>query len=166
MRAIGLHMTKGSEPMKSKEKRLEEKEKWDAEAARSVAVARVKEAHKLIEDTEKSRKRSTIFSIGERLTRHSKLMISYVVSWLDLKSKNVDFELTSANGVYIKDLVKTYESIRYDFQKAMEMKDEELEKLFPKLETEFGEFMITITRLISIIDQMIDMHIYFSRMWR
>lgn len=166
MRTIGLHMTKGSAPTKSKEKRLEEKEKWEVEAARSIAVARVKEAHKLIEDAEKNRKRSTIFSINDRLLTHTKLVIGLNSVLSKSKSKFADYEITPAQRVYIKDLVKIYESIRYDLQKAMEMKDEELEKLFPKLEVDFGEFIVTLVGLQSIVNQMIDMSLYSKRMWR
>jgi hypothetical protein len=52
---------------KSKDKRLEEIEKLEAELERSVAVAKVKSAHKQIEDTEKSRKHSVVLSICKRL---------------------------------------------------------------------------------------------------
>jgi hypothetical protein len=41
---------------KDKYKRLEEKEKWDAEAARSLSVVKLKKVHKQIEDIEKLRK--------------------------------------------------------------------------------------------------------------
>ena len=48
-------------------KRLKEKEKLDAEVARSLSVVKVKEAHKQIEEVEKLRKKSAITSIIERL---------------------------------------------------------------------------------------------------
>jgi hypothetical protein len=158
-------MTEGSESEKSKEKRLEETEKWQAETARSLAVARAKEAHKLIEDTEKSRKHSAIFSITDRLIRHADLTNSYSKYLLNMKSEHEDFEITSGDKIYIEDMVRTYESIRYDFQKNMEIKDEEMERLFPKLKADFSEFMIAVTKLMSITDQMIDMTIYCKRMW-
>lgn len=60
-------MPKAREKTKSKEKRLQEKEKVDAETQRSLAVARMKEAHKAIEDIEKIRKRSAVRSVCQRM---------------------------------------------------------------------------------------------------
>ena len=63
-------MNETEDKSKSKEKRLEEKEKIIAEAQRSYAVAEMKKAHKLIEDTEKSRKLPAIKSICQRIDVH------------------------------------------------------------------------------------------------
>ena len=54
-------MIKKSESGKNGEKRLEEAKKWKAETERSLSVVKAKEAHKRIEEIEKSRKRSVIF---------------------------------------------------------------------------------------------------------
>ena len=156
-------MTERSEPEK---KRLEEARKWQAETERSLAVVKAKEAHKLIEDTEKARKRSAVFSICERLFAHAKLTIGYAHYLLGLKSIDKDYELKSPERKYIEDLMKTYESIRYDFLKTLEIRDEDMEKLFPKINMDFGEFFVNHSKLKSMIDQMIDMVIYCKRLWR
>ena len=51
----------------SKDKHLKEREKLEAEISRSLSVAKMKAAHKQIEEIEKSRKRSVILSTIQRL---------------------------------------------------------------------------------------------------
>ena len=159
-------MTESSESGKSGEKRLEEAKKWQAETERSLAVLKAKEAHKLIEEIEKGRKRSAIFSVCDRLLQHAALTNGYARILLDRKSKHENYEIESPDRIYIEDLMRTYESIRYDFQKNMEIRDEEIEKLFPKLSPDFTEFMATFNKLQSAVDQMIDMVIYCKRIWK
>lgn len=52
---------------KSKDKRLEEKEKTEAEIERSMSVVREKQAHMQIEEVERIRKKPAILSIIERI---------------------------------------------------------------------------------------------------
>jgi ribosomal protein S20 len=76
-----------NENSKSKDKRLEEKEKLEAELQRSLAAAKVKATHKQIENTEKSRKRATVLSICKRIDNLSH-MVSTVVKFL-IKNCNI-----------------------------------------------------------------------------
>ena len=59
-------LSKAKDRSKSEKNRLKEKEKLDAETQRSLAVVEIKKAHKLIEETEKMRKRSVLQSICMR----------------------------------------------------------------------------------------------------
>ena len=125
-------LPKKKEKTKSKEKRLEQKEKIDAETQRSFAVAKMKEAHKAIEDIEKIRKRSILRSVCQRI-EDSIVDLSLCIPEL-MKSP------FGPHPVFDEDLEKIilfhgqiYESIRYDFQKTLDINDPDMEKLFPKI---------------------------------
>lgn len=156
-------MNKADYPSKNVDNRLKEREKLRAEAERSMAVVRVKQAHKLIEDTEKLRKNSSIRSIVRRLDVHSGYVISIA------KKMNEDpFGKTKPSGPYVKDMIsdieQVLESIRYDFQKTMDIKDEDIKKLFPKINPNMTTGFLVSSYLLKIANQMDHMIIYSDRM--
>lgn len=155
-------LSKKKEKRKSKEKRLEEKEKVDAEIQRSLAVAKMKEAHKAIEDIEKLRKRSALRSVCQRIED----CIKEISTRLPMLLKPP----FGSNPVYDEDLRKRilfhgqiYESIRYDFQKTLNINDQEMEKLFPEIEMiEKSGFSIGEC-FSNMISQLKQMRIYCER---
>lgn len=156
-------MNKRTEVSKNKDKRSEETEKMIAETERSIAVAMTKRAHKLIEDAEKSRKRSSILSIRNRLAAHLGLVLAFRESII------IDIEMQKlAPGQRttpdLRNVVKMYESIRFDLQKTLSIKDEDFEKLFPKIEINLGSYKLASSSLDNMAVQMRDMKIYCERM--
>jgi hypothetical protein len=147
---------------KSKDKRLEEAEKTNAEVTRSLQVAEMKKAHKLIEDVEKERKRSPIQSVCGRLTSHTK--------WLITLSKSVTEDINEGKvfnpQVYlstVENITQMYESIRYDYKKTLELKDEDFEHLFPKIGVKLYSGIEFGTSLSNIAEQEIHMKLYCNR---
>jgi len=147
---------------KDKNKRMEEKEKLMAETDRSIAVAMAKQAHKLIEDTEKSRKRSSVLSICKRV--EDLTMFAETVANTLFEFSGV-FKLTwdSATGIYIRSLLKRYESVRFDLKKTIEIKDEDFERLFPKIEVNLESFGKAASSIDDISFQLSDMKVYCER---
>jgi hypothetical protein len=147
---------------KSKDKRLEEAEKTNAEVTRSLQVVEMKKAHKLIEDVEKERKRPPIQSVCGRLISHTR--------WLIILSKSIT-ENAKEGKVFnpqaylstVENITQTYESIRYDYKKTLELKDEDFEHLFPKIDVKLYSDTEFITSLENIAEQEIHMKIYCNR---
>lgn len=156
-------MSGKTENSKTKDKRLEEKEKLEAEAERSFAVARMKQAHKQIEDTEKSRKRATIVSICKRLDNHID-SIKVLVNLLVKSPNGTSIAPGTVYGDAVRNNIKTYESIRFDMKKTFEIKDEDFEKLFPNVEVRMENPYLAGSNLVSVIDQLKDMKIYCERL--
>lgn len=154
---------------KDKDKRLEEKEKWDAEVARSLSVVELKKAHKLIEDVEKLRKRDAIKSIRERLL----LLERYcqrghnAFNELSKKYKDIDSSELLANGHVPKiatSISSMYESIRLDFQKTLELSKEDFDRLFHKVEIDASTYGKLDTSLGCLDMQINDMISYLIRL--
>jgi hypothetical protein len=162
---------------KSKDKRLEDKEKLETEITRSLSVAKMKETHKQIEDIEKSRKKTTVQSIIDRITLSMATNIA-IVNGLDVvikaskekhkdKEKEVEAilnqELDDENlKVYFTAPIENYESIRLDIQRNCEIKD--FDKLFPRLQNK-SKSPNSITSFLPILDfQLADMQLYLKRM--
>jgi len=128
----------------SKDKRLEEKEKLDAEIARSLSVIKMKEAHKKIEEVEKLRKRAAILSIDDRLSLNIEMSTKIIEAIREVeeedKKKKLDFETPVGSHVrnFLNHVMVTYESIRFDFQKSINAKKEDFDRLFPKIEANFS----------------------------
>jgi hypothetical protein len=154
-------MNENVEGTKSKDARVEEKEKLLAETERSIAAARMKEAHKLIEDTEKSRKRSAVLSLRSRLLNLADLILKYADSLLQGAA---DMAVSESMCDYVKNFEKRYESVLYDLQKTLEIKSEDFEKLFPKLEINMKCIDTLTSSLISVAGELIDMKVYTERM--
>lgn len=98
-----------NENSKSKGKWLEETEKLEAELERSLAVAKVKAAHKQIEETEKLRKRSVTYSICRRIT----ILLGNIHSLLQVFGDAKFWKLSVPEGVAlnIEGFEQTYVSI-------------------------------------------------------
>jgi hypothetical protein len=155
-------LPKIEEKTKNKEKRLEEKEKIDAETQRSLAVAKMKSAHKAIEDVEKLRKRSALLSVRQRLETCarkleglSRLLKSPPFGEEPIHDKNLRKSILFEG--------KIYESILYDFQKTLDITDQEMEKLFPKIDmVDESNFSIS-SCFTQMVSQMEQMRIYCER---
>jgi hypothetical protein len=133
---------------KSTEKRLEQEQKITAETQRSLAVAEMKKAHKLIEDAEKLRKIPAVKSISKRIQTHLALLGNGYMSMFG-SEPFASKPILAENVLYnIEIAYKTYQSIRFDFQKTLEIKDEDMEKLFPTiiLRTDSGYWVSTCLR--------------------
>jgi len=156
-------MNKSSEDSKSKDKRLEEKEKLESEIERSLAVARMKQAHKTIEDVEKTRRRSAMISLCKRIDYLIAMIRSFNLRMLGQSYLN-EITIGTPTAEEAQHYISTYESIRYDLKKSLDIKDEDMEKLFPKIEVRFGDRFSVIGRLTNINDQLHDMRLYCERM--
>jgi len=152
----------GNENSKSKDRRLEEKEKLEAELERSLAVAKVKAAHKQIEDTEKLRKTSIALSICKRIQSLVNLLHQVIQVTSDVKYK--DFRLTEALVSATQNYKRTYLSIRYDFQTNLNVGNEGMENMFPLIEIRTDIVDRLNVDLIAISQQMVQMHDYCARL--
>lgn len=152
-------MTEKSIPSKSEEERRREAEKLRAEVERSLEAARVKLAHGLIEDIAKQRKLSSVHSLRERINIHLDEALG--------RAKGLTYShlpISSEEAESVRASIKTYESIHEDFREIMEMSDERLEKLFPKVATYFESRVQAVTVLINIARQERQMSAYSLRM--
>lgn len=155
-------MPETDEKTKSRETRLKEKEKVDAETQRSLAVIQMKKAHKAIEDTEKLRKRSALLSVCKRLERCvSDLMLFHeMLSEKPFGSKTMVSE--SANRTILFE-GQMYESVRYDFQKILDIKDQDMKKLFPKIDIDEKSGFSIAHCFGNMATQMRHMRVYCER---
>ncbi|MGD0496078.1 MAG: hypothetical protein ABSB28_08555 [Candidatus Bathyarchaeia archaeon] len=150
------------EGSKSKDKRLEEKEKQQAELERSLMVAKVKEAHKQIEDTEKLRKRSAVMSICKRINT----FIGEILSTADpiIRRPEVAEDLVTEEMLKtIESFEQTYTSIIYDFQKSLDLTDEAMKKMFPMAQLRKKTTRSMIGDLINLVSQMNQIRDYCER---
>jgi hypothetical protein len=134
---------------KDKDKRLEEKEKWDAETERSLSVARFKKAHMEIENTEKARKRPSILSVCRRID----FFIKDIIQTMNLFNNPsiLNQSLNQTVLIYVNDYKETYDSIRVDLQKSLEIRDEDMKELFPEIEidaTSYGHVAASLTNMM------------------
>ena len=152
----------------SKDKRFEEKGKLDAEIARSLSVIKMKEAHKKIEEVEKLRKRAAILSIIDRLSLNIEISKNIVEAMQEVKEeyKKLDFEMPVGSYLkeYLNHVMVTYESIRFDFQTSIDVKKEDFDRLFPKIEANFSTYNSILPNLICLNGQMLDMTKYCMRL--
>ncbi len=157
-----MSKTKGTS--KSKEKRLKEKEKADAETQRSLAVAEMKKAHKLIEDTEKMRKRPVLQSICMRIDLQLKTLENRTEMFgkSPFGSQKVLDDRIMDDITYVYQM---YESILFDFQKNMKIGDEEMNRLFPKIEMKTESGYHVSSSFATLFRQLAHMRIYCMRLF-
>lgn len=141
---------------------MKEREEILEEADRSLAVALMKYSHKLIEDTEKERKRPAIMSVCYRLDKLIATVGSYQTILLDRKSVNIEWQ--SPAGILIKNAVDIYGSIRFDLKKTIRMKDEDFKKLFPNIDVEEGNSHTMGFTLFTMYSQLEDVKAYCRRL--
>jgi len=154
---------------KSKDKRLDEKERLEAEIERSLAVVRMKEVHRQIEEVEKSRKRSAILSIIERLNINLGVNKGILEVFTAIQNKFPEKLLSQKlpdgyNSVALNSIVKTYESIRFDLQRNFDAKNEEFDRLFPKQTFNSETMQNIIMSVMQMTLQMMDMKAYCLRL--
>jgi len=154
-------MGEKSIPPKSKEERYKEAEKLKAETYRSIEAARMKLAHGLIEDIEKQRKLSSVNSLKERINIHLKDVLDYAEGII---SHKMDLSLSFAEKELTREAIRNYELIREDFREIMEMNNEKLEKLFPKLATHFENRVQASVILTNLVMEEMQMKAYSLRM--
>ena len=154
-------MSEAEDRSKSKEVRLEEKGKVEAETQRSLAVAEMKRAHKLIEEAEKARKRPVLQSVCLRIDVHIKLLTN--AAQMYGKPPFTDHLLSDPTLDYISGLHQIYESIRFDFQKNMEIKNEEMSIMFPKIELRTKDAYSVTASFAKMGQQLAQMHLYCQR---
>jgi hypothetical protein len=128
----------------------------------------MKAAHKQIEEIEKSRRKSVILSIIERLDLNTTLYQG-MINELNDKKKRIPKHLLNKpvpiNKFQEVDYaVRLYESIYFDFQKSVDIKPEDLSKLFPKVIMDLATFNRFVSTLNLIVAQMIDMKAYCLRL--
>jgi predicted RND superfamily exporter protein len=145
---------------KPKEKRIEEKEKLQAEVERSLMAAQMKEAHKKIEDVEKLRKHCSILSICKRID----LALSDFYTHARIYNQNEKVTLDEGLKAHVLNDEQIYKSIRTDFQKVLEIKDEDMQKLFPEIEIKKDIAGNVGLSLGFVDDQLKHMKIYCERM--
>jgi hypothetical protein len=155
---------------KDKDKLVKEKERLDAEVARSLAVVEMKKAHKRIEDVEKLRKKSAIKSIIERINYNLKvseaIMGVLTIARRKQPTKLSKLELTNGTATkkYIDLLMLNFEAIRFDLKKNVDLKEQDFDKLFPTIELKFDTYDSAISNLNCLNSQMINMATYCSRL--
>ncbi len=150
------------ENSKSKGKQLEETEKLKAELERSLAVAKVKAAHKQIEDTEKLRKRSATYSIRRRITIFQGNINSMLLILGDAKFRGLS--VPEGIALNIERFEQTYESITYDFQKNLDLGEEAMAKMFPKTKVRKDTVDHAFADLLNLSDQLRQMEAYCERL--
>ena len=150
-------------------KKQEEKKKLEAEIERSISVVRMKQAHMQIEEAEKTRKKPAILSIIERINTNLAVSSTVYKSLANLQEKSpksfqqrLPDDFVSKCGLAV--IVKTFESIRFDLQRNIDIKKEDFDKLFSRLTLSFetGNDFLTSLNLINV--QMVDMTKYCKRL--
>jgi len=147
---------------KDMDQRLEEKEKIDAETERSLSIARMEAAHKQIQDMEKNRKRPALQSICRRIDLCLKEMLT--TAKVSNQPKFAPLKLGGRTLIHFQSHKENYESIRADFQKVLEIEDEDIEKLFPKIDINITNAGCACSSVLNIVSQMQHMKIYCERL--
>ncbi len=154
-------MVERSVNSKSKNER-EETEKLKAELERSLEVVKVKAAHKQIEDTEKSRKRSVVLSICKRIDLFIKEMtpLIAIMNKPEFRLLPITEEVLPA----VESYNQAYTSISYDFQKSLDIGEEAMTKMFPTIEFKKDIVNHVVDGLLRICDQLQQMRVYCERL--
>lgn len=147
---------------KKKDKLLEEVEKQQAELERSLTVAKVKAAHKQIEEIEKLRKRPIALSICMRAKSLVDVVSPTLTALNKPEFKNV--QLTESAASSIEGIEKIYNSIKYDFQKNLDIGEEGMVKMFPMIKLRKDNYDHVTGDLLEIFTQMSQMMTYCGRL--
>jgi len=130
----------------------------------------MKEVYKQIEDVEKERKKSAINSIIQRINSNN-LFAKAIVDGINDGKKGYPSTLFDSApsspgsiGLFLDNIVRTYDSIRFDFQKNTDVKPEDFDRLFPKISLNSSTFNTISNSLVCLIIQMFDMKTYCSRL--
>lgn len=154
----------------SKDKHLEEKEKLEAEISRSLSVVKMKEVHKQIEDIEKLRKQASIKSIYERISFCIEMSKTLTRILIEIRKNfpilKFDWKLTDSDSTkkYLDNIIAIYKSICFDLQRTIDIKKEDFDRLFPKIEFNFSTYESIIPNLNCLNMQLMDMQNYCLRL--
>jgi hypothetical protein len=151
------------------DKHLEEKEKLDTEISRSLSVVKMKEAHKQIEDIEKLRKQASIKSIYQRISFCLVMSKAMTNAMLEIGKKFPTLKLdwtidTDSTKKYLDSIMAIYESICLDLQRTIDIKKEDFDRLFPKIEFDFSTYKAIIPNISCLNMRLIDMENYCLRL--
>jgi len=149
-------------PKSSKNRRIRKKEKSMEEAGRRLAELLSKQAGKKIEDLERSRRKSEAVSIEYRIKEHLNTL-RRMAKVLPMMKAWSDNSLGIADKAAIKEILESYNSIRYDFCASLKIDKEKFEKLFPKRNLDFNDAWAVSLILVSIIEQETQMLAYLKR---
>lgn len=127
---------------------------------------------KSIEDKEEVPKRAELQLIIKRLDEHCGKIKILTDGFEVAQSKNPNFSIdqpfdstkSSMTRTLLMNTVATYNSIRSDLQKTVQVKSNEFENLFPKLEINFETYYSVALSLLNLIYQMQHMKIYCRRL--
>jgi hypothetical protein len=146
---------------KDTESRQKETERLKAETARSLEVVEMKKAHRKIEELEKERKQAGILSVWYRLNSHVDHLLNEAKGDNDLIQGKKFSDLVRNNRA--KSISQMYESVRFDFKKTLDLKDEEFNVLFPALKIETETDMNFLRSVNDMALQEIHMQHYCKR---
>lgn len=144
------------------EERLREVEKQRAEAERALSVVKAKEAHALIEQTERRRKLPIVSSLSMRITVFSETIKPFMSFNAPSGLRNDPVFLDSVHPIF-QSFYSTYESIRNDFMEGLELSEKRMNELFPRIEFEKGSYDALTTTMLEIIQQHGQMFAYLYR---
>jgi len=114
--------------------------------------------------------RRIIKSIIERLSFNKDMSEIIVGVMIELKKETPKqkFDLTISDDdemkKYLDNIVARYESIYFDLQRNIDVKKEDFERLFPKVETKFDTYNSIVPNLNCLNMQMVDMKAYCLRL--
>lgn len=155
---------------KSIDKRIEDTAKLQAEIARSLSVVEMKKVHCQIEEVEKNRKKPAILSIIERIdfTRRLCASVEKHVSALRKKDKvffNSPFpEYYDVKKSPMEVVIESFESLRLDLKRNIDIREEDFEKLFPNIIQDFKTPNDILYCLNSMQVKLTDMKNYCKRL--
>ena len=153
------------------DKKVREIQKSMHEIQRSLLVATMKRSHGLIEREEACRKTAPAISIMERIDK----LREYIRTLFDTTLKLANMIFTNKYETIIGIIVPhceqirdTYESIRNDMQRLLEVDDAKFEKLFKKIDLackleSLSDLIILFSVLLNMIFQLDDMKAYLKR---
>ncbi len=127
---------------------------------------------KSIEDKEELPKPAELQSIIKRLDEHCGKIKVLADGFEAAQSKNPNFSIdqpfdstkSSMTRTLLMNTLATYKSIRSDLQKTVQVKSDEFDNLFPKLEINFETYYSVALSLLNLIYQMQHMKIYCRRL--
>ena len=149
--------------MNENNKKLKKAEEQMGEFVRSLSVALTKEAHGDIEAVEAQRKMPAALSLISRIDTHLKNIYKFIDANATIDPFILIFLDFSLSAEIANPFIKTYKSIREDFKNSMNLKDEDMEKLFSERETYFENHLQLAKVLFDIWEQEKQMKAYLSR---
>ena len=147
--------------MNENNKKLKKAEEQTDEFVRSRSVALTKKAHGDIEVVEAQRKKPAALSLISRIDIHLDSIYKFIDATINQFIQI--FPDFPSSAEIANPFIKTYKSIREDFKNSMNLKDEDMEKLFSERETYFKNHRQLAKVLFDIWEQEKQMKAYLSR---